>query len=192
MVKQLLIVLGVFLCLSFVLIGSVQALPMGATEVWISTDSGFNSTSPATPLDLAVGQQAIFGFGSQFDTSVTITSSGGGADVFVYSGSGSSPLSNPFSSVSGWSSVGSVSAAGGSTSTTIGLTDGPFSYLGIQAPLGIQALSAENEGGDSVVVLTELSVSVNPVPEPSTMVLFGLGIIGLAGLGRRKLNRQAL
>ena len=29
--------------------------------------------------------------------------------------------------------------------------------------------------------------SIKPVPEPATMILFGLGLLGVAGVGRKKL-----
>lgn len=34
------------------------------------------------------------------------------------------------------------------------------------------------------------NVNVSPIPEPTTMLLFGAGLIGLAGLGRKKIFRK--
>jgi hypothetical protein len=54
-------------------------------------------------------------------------------------------------------------------------------------------LNAPNEpylAVDYALLDTEVGTGVTPVPEPTTWLLFGLGLLGLAGVGRKKLLRK--
>ena len=62
------------------------------------------------------------------------------------------------------------------------MADGELRSVALARPTG-DITTGEN---DFRIKNVNLTVNASPVPEPETMLLLGTGLIGLAGVGRKK------
>ena len=101
------------------------------------------------------------------DFSVTATDKSGGTDTFA-----------------GWTAAGTGWGAGENRILLLSQTGDLMQSVTMYSLFGVDSV-----GGIDQIKQTEIS-GLTPVPEPSTMLLFGTSLVGLAAFGRKKLLQK--
>jgi hypothetical protein len=98
-------------------------------------------------------------------------------DSFVYNG----PMSIDFYLESSYHTAG-VPQSGRPAPGDVVMAYGDYTAMFL--------LTEDGEPWESPLLAANVEFSVAPVPEPGTIVLMGLGLVGLAGMGRKKLFKK--
>jgi hypothetical protein len=152
-------------------------------ELWDTTTNTFSGfLIPNHGSDAVAGFEADFGMVNQGDNLVFILNSNNGSGQNFDSVDNNGVASTY--SADGYNHAYSTQYTGGLAGLPSGLTG---TYVGMEdEPYG----SSDLDYNDDTFVFTDIAATPTSVtPEPSSLILFGTGLLGVAGTLRRKLAR---